>query len=255
MNWLISANSEMYDHTSSFEHFGFIDWRQGTTKFNVNDIVYIYCTKPVQKIRYKCKVDKINLTKNNIRNDFEYWLNKDEYYKSLDNMFMHLTLLEQVDLESINLKNLLDNGLLAAPQGPKKLDGLLLDYITTNFNDEKQSTFFPEVIETESEIFEGLRKTSIVNKYERSSIARAKCIEFYGATCSVCDIDFKERYGKLGSGFIHVHHIVPISNINREYKINYKTDLRPVCPNCHAMLHRKFNNAYLSIEELRKVLK
>ncbi|MFM2369406.1 MAG: hypothetical protein RL619_1712 [Bacteroidota bacterium] len=39
MNWMISANSSMYDHTSSFEHNEFIDWRQGNGKFQVNDIV------------------------------------------------------------------------------------------------------------------------------------------------------------------------------------------------------------------------
>lgn len=44
MNWIISANSKMYDRSSSFEHFGSIDWRQGNAKFDVGDTVYIYCT-------------------------------------------------------------------------------------------------------------------------------------------------------------------------------------------------------------------
>lgn len=45
--WIISANAEMYDHSSSFEHYNFIDWRQGATKFEINDIVYIYATRPI----------------------------------------------------------------------------------------------------------------------------------------------------------------------------------------------------------------
>ena len=53
MNWLISANASMYDHSSSFEHFGYIDWRQGNGKFAVNDTVYIYCTRPLKKIQYE----------------------------------------------------------------------------------------------------------------------------------------------------------------------------------------------------------
>jgi len=47
MNWIISANSKMYDHSSSFEHYRSIDWRQGNAKFEVGDTVYIYCTRPL----------------------------------------------------------------------------------------------------------------------------------------------------------------------------------------------------------------
>ncbi len=57
---MISANSSRYDHTSSFEHNGFIDWRQGNGKFQVNDIVYIYCTRPLKKIQYKCRIEKVD---------------------------------------------------------------------------------------------------------------------------------------------------------------------------------------------------
>jgi 5-methylcytosine-specific restriction protein A len=57
---MISANSSMYDHTSLFEHNGFIDWRQGNGKFQVNDIVYIYCTRPLKKIQYKCRIEKVD---------------------------------------------------------------------------------------------------------------------------------------------------------------------------------------------------
>ncbi|MDC9497701.1 MULTISPECIES: HNH endonuclease [unclassified Pseudoalteromonas] len=46
---------------------------------------------------------------------------------------------------------------------------------------------------------------------------------------------------------MHVHHIVPISDIGDEYQVDPIRDLRPVCPNCHAMLHRKGN---ISIKEL-----
>ena len=61
-------------------------------------------------------------------------------------------------------------------------------------------------------------------------------------------------YGDIGKGFIHIHHIVPLNQIKKEYKINYKRDLIPVCPNCHAMLHRKINDKELTINELKKIL-
>jgi len=99
---------------------------------------------------------------------------------------------------------------------------------------------------------EGGRKAIIVNAYERSGKARSACIKHYGSKCQVCELDFEKRYGKLGNGFIHVHHIVEISKIGKKYKVNPKKDLQPVCPNCHAMLHR--NDPMLSIEALKALL-
>jgi len=34
-----------------------------------------------------------------------------------------------------------------------------------------------------------------------------------------------------------VHHIVPLNEIRETYTVHPIDDLRPVCPNCHAMLH------------------
>lgn len=39
-----------------------------------------------------------------------------------------------------------------------------------------------------------------------------------------------------------------------EYKVDYKNDLVPVCPNCHAMLHKKKGLNYLSINELKEII-
>ena len=64
--------------------------------------------------------------------------------------------------------------------------------------------------------------------------------------------DFEAVYGGLGRGFIHVHHLVPVSTIGKEYKIDPIQDLRPVCPNCHSMLHK--NNPPLTIEELKNII-
>lgn len=74
MNWLISANSKIYDHASSFEHYGYIDWRQNRTRYSVGDIVFIYCTQPAKRVRYKCSVEQIGMSFAEIRDDKEYWL-------------------------------------------------------------------------------------------------------------------------------------------------------------------------------------
>ena len=96
---------------------------------------------------------------------------------------------------------------------------------------------------------EGLRQTIVVNAFERNPAARQKCIDYYGTICAVCNIDFEETYGDIGKGFIHVHHLTPLSKIGKTYEVDPIKDLRPVCPNCHSMLHKK--NPPLALEMLR----
>ena len=71
-------------------------------------------------------------------------------------------------------------------------------------------------------------------------------------SCSVCNFNFGQVFGKLGEGFIHVHHLRPISEIGEEYVVDPIEDLRPVCPNCHAMIHRR--SPPLSIQEIKNLL-
>jgi len=94
-----------------------------------------------------------------------------------------------------------------------------------------------EVIGTDTYI-EGATKVVTVNKYERDAKARKRCIAHFGCECQVCGFDFEKVYGDLGKGYIHVHHIVPLSEIGEEYEVNPEKDLVPLCPNCHAMIHR-----------------
>jgi 5-methylcytosine-specific restriction protein A len=106
--------------------------------------------------------------------------------------------------------------------------------------------------EVAASIFEGAKRTVQVNAFERSTEARQQCIDFYGYSCSVCNFNFLDHYGERGRHFIHVHHIVPLSSINQVYEVDPIADLRPVCPNCHAMLHR--TTPPCSIEELKKII-
>lgn len=101
-------------------------------------------------------------------------------------------------------------------------------------------------------IVEGARYTITVNAYERNPQARAACISHYGATCSVCGFNFAAVYGALAAGFIHVHHIRPLSEIGEAYEVNPVMDLRPVCPNCHSVIH--MGNSCRSIEEVRALI-
>lgn len=90
-------------------------------------------------------------------------------------------------------------------------------------------------------------------RYERSKVNRAACIEIHGLSCSVCDLNFEKVYGELGEGFIHVHHILPVSMMGGSYTVDPGKDLVPVCPNCHAMLHRE--SPPLSIDRLVRIIR
>lgn len=97
---------------------------------------------------------------------------------------------------------------------------------------------------------EGASYKVSVNTFERNSKARRVCIEHYGATCMACGLDFQSTYGEIGAGFIHVHHLTPLALIREGYEVDPIADLRPVCPNCHSMIHRE--NPPLTLDALRK---
>ena len=92
-----------------------------------------------------------------------------------------------------------------------------------------------------------------VNRYERDARARDACINHHGLRCAVCDLSFEERYGDPGKDFIHVHHKRPLHRMRASNRIDPITDLIPVCPNCHAMLHRR--EPPYDVEQLRAMLR
>lgn len=102
--------------------------------------------------------------------------------------------------------------------------------------------------------FEGDSKETTGVIYERDPKARKACIDYYGYRCSVCGMDFEEVYGQIGHNFIEVHHVIPLSQRNGEYKVDPIKHLRPLCSNCHSMIHRTKGEP-LSIENLRSLFK
>lgn len=93
--------------------------------------------------------------------------------------------------------------------------------------------------------FEGEQRRLYVLHRRREASIRAKKIqaamyEKGGALrCEVprCGFDFKARYGKIGEGFAHVHHLVPLSEAPMDGRPIALSELAVVCANCHAMIH------------------
>lgn len=98
----------------------------------------------------------------------------------------------------------------------------------------------------------GIGKKVLINKYERNIMARNECLKFYGTKCAICGFNSETIYGAEFKNKIQVHHIVPISKICKDYKVNPSTDLIPVCPNCHMILHSKLvSGKYPTVDMLK----
>lgn len=93
----------------------------------------------------------------------------------------------------------------------------------------------------------------LVNRYERDPHAREACIARYGSVCHVCDLDFVSQYGDVMAGFIHVHHLKLLATVGVNYQVDPERDLRPVCPNCHAVIHRR--EPPYSINEVQQLIR
>lgn len=119
-------------------------------------------------------------------------------------------------------------------------------------SDGELGNLLPEEVGDPERYIEGASKTVSVNTYERSADARDRCIAHHGYNCSVCGFDFEQVYGAIGEKYIHVHHIIPLSEIRKEYILDPVKDLIPVCANCHAIIHR--TRPALTVDQLREHL-
>jgi predicted HNH restriction endonuclease len=107
-------------------------------------------------------------------------------------------------------------------------------------------------------ISEGALKTGQKRIYKRSLKLRNFAIKKFTKNghimCTVCEFDFFKKYGLLGQGYIEIHHTESIVSFKGNEKIQFLRDavklVKPVCSNCHRMLHRK--KIVISTNELKK---
>ena len=110
-----------------------------------------------------------------------------------------------------------------------------------------------EELPPEAEYLEGSASRVLVNAYERNRRARETCLRHCGRSCVACGFNFRDNYGESTAGYIHVHHVVPISRVGTGYRLHPINDLRPLCPNCHAVIHLK--EPPFSIEDVKQMLR
>ena len=133
-----------------------------------------------------------------------------------------------------------------------ELENVWSKFIKENHKKLKSVELITEEIINPQKYYEGALEKITVNKYERNGIAREECLNHYGYTCYCCGVNLKDIYGEIAKNFIHVHHITPLASIGKKYELNPIKDLIPMCPNCHAIIHRV--KPELSIDKLKEII-
>lgn len=131
-----------------------------------------------------------------------------------------------------------------------ELEAVWFDFLATS--KVRHNPFVPTKEQAQKTYTEGTPNQVMLTKYERNPFARKACVKHYGLSCIVCGFNLEQVYGDIGKDFIHVHHLTQVAQVGRQYTIDPINDLRPVCPNCHAMLHRRKEE--ISLEELKSLL-
>lgn len=132
--WIIPANPKLYRIADAIRDLnGVIDWRQ-YNNFEVGDIVYIYCSKPVSQILYKMEVIATNISREYTIADQQYWRTPSEFKTSLNNnRFYRISLLAENETNKLTLDDLYNHGLNGVPQGSLVVKEPLLSYLQEIF--------------------------------------------------------------------------------------------------------------------------
>ncbi len=109
-----------------------------------------------------------------------------------------------------------------------------------------------EDVDSDASATEGNSYQARSIRYERKKINRDICLRIRGTQCLCCNRSMEAEYGSVARDLIEVHHVVPASAMGPDYRVNPTTDLIPVCPNCHRVLHR--SDPPMPPEQLRAIL-
>ena len=264
-NWLVTVNYAEFDLEAAYDALPQIYWKNSATSegkgLQINDIVHVYVTQPISKVMYQFKV--LGHAENSEYPVAQkvFWSDKKKIESYLGG-YSIFEKLNKVDKSTLSFEYFRQENLIPdAPIQGRRTDRdkasndpirIFLTHIFNEFKTDSVNTDYPDEAGLENETFpEGAKLTVLVNKYERNPEARAKCIEIHGTRCYVCGLSFEHMYGSFAKDFIHVHHLKSLHTIGEQYEVDPKEDLRPVCPNCHAMLHKTENGLPMTIERLK----
>jgi 5-methylcytosine-specific restriction endonuclease McrA len=202
--------------------------------------------------------------------------NDDKFSQIVRNLVSHHTLDKRLRYTILSkaetgnsIHTLSETGLKYLQDNIQSLESLLsnnlgyIDTINGIVEINKSHLTGTNIIVFDENIFinEGRKKTITTQVYERSKLLRNIAIEHYSQNgriiCEVCGFDFYMKYGKIGQGYIEIHHQKPIFQYEESDFSKVVTDalnnLVPLCSNCHRMIHRNKEKPF-TIQELKNFL-
>jgi 5-methylcytosine-specific restriction protein A len=137
-HWIIPANPRIYKLDNALKDLnGVIDWRQ-YNNFEIGDIVFIYCSKPISQIIYQMEVIATNITSEYTIADQEYWNSPSDFKISLyNNRFFRISLMAENKTDKLTLNDILNHGLNGVPQGALIVKEPLLSYLKEVFQQQQ----------------------------------------------------------------------------------------------------------------------
>ena len=134
-NWIIPSNSSKFDLAKFLSKYNNeVDWKQ-SANFEVGDVVYIYCTKPEMRIRYKMNVIATDIPSSKAKIDKKFWSDEAELKKGMEyNRYFRMELVSETNSDLLTIDELHRQGVKGYFYGPRTIDRELSMYIDKAFN-------------------------------------------------------------------------------------------------------------------------
>lgn len=264
--WLLPSNEKNYDVEKAFLKYHTIDWHQTNNQIAVNDIIYIYETRPQQVVRFICQVIAVNKKSANKKDrdcykDSTPFKNKDRY----------MTLRFQRRFEDVlpNMSGLEENG-VPVVRGLMKIPEKALYYIQNCDKEDRAAQRFDGTIPydipsdhwslvggdeeelkalvekeskelSDSELYAKVNEQGTVKPKERATTTSTYVRNTYVAEASkrrakgICQLCGSPApfTDKDGNPYLECHHIIWLSEGGADILENTAA----LCPNCHKKMH------------------
>lgn len=127
--WIFPCNVRLYDPIGAFLELHDIDWRQ-SVNLEEGDEVFIYCSKPYQKIMFRTVVKRIGIPPSEVdTRDLKYSKENEEVGDEPRFGYARLSLVKYRETIELSLNELVKHGIKKAPQGPMNMPNELYNYV------------------------------------------------------------------------------------------------------------------------------
>lgn len=251
--WLASSDPSFYDSIAGFQKYSEIDWGNiSKNKIEVGDIVYIYITKPKQKIAIKTEVTKSGYGRNELLGG-KGQINRDGNDDVCED-FIRLKLLHFIDSNFLGIDYLHQNGINGNIQGKRRVTGHALTYIQFHEGSNQSGIVLLEEMEKELEDAIVFSRYSSPNDranrldkakkipeqieirtrgFKRNADVIVTVLDRANGICERCNQKAPFVRKKDNTPFLEVHHKKQLSEGGEDSVENAIA----ICPNCHRELH------------------